>query len=82
MTECCLRCSAPITQRSGIGRKKDYCSLACRRRNQRMRTTSVHVEHYNELRAMGGYPNECRGARSGGGYEALRQDLMNRRQLG
>jgi hypothetical protein len=82
VTECCRRCKTPITQRNGVGRKKEFCSLACRRRRQYIRTTSANAARYNELRALGGYPNECRRSRWGGGYEALKVELQNRRQLG
>lgn len=82
MVECCKRCSTPITQRNGVGRKREYCSRACKQLLQYRKTTSLNTARYNELRAMGGYPNECRLSRSGGAYEALKLELQHRRQLG
>lgn len=82
MNACCKRCSTPITQRNGVGRKREYCSRACKQLLQYRRTTSVNTAHYNELRAMGGYPIECRAARSGGAFERLKLELHHRRQLG
>lgn len=82
MTECCKRCKAPITQRKAVGRKKEYCSVSCRNLWHYLRTTRGNSARYKELRALGGYPDECRRSRWGGGYEALKVELQHRRQLG
>ena len=77
---------APCPPSKKKGKPRRWCSIECKRRAGRkaraLAWSQSRGELYRALRALGGYPSECRAARGDAAFDALKADLMNRRQLG